>query len=148
MDSACSADAQTGRVRERVAGIIERDGRVLMVRQRARGVSGRHDGVEYLTLPGGGIDAGETPEDAVVREVHEEVGLKVLRASYLRRVEHPGGATSLFDVVVSAGSPTLGTDPELTCSCPRLVGMSWIAAPSRAEWSGEGVRSLLKVRLL
>lgn len=32
---------------------------------------GRHSG---WTLPGGGIDPGEAPEDAVVREVYEETG--------------------------------------------------------------------------
>lgn len=36
-------------------------------------------------LPGGGIDSGETPEEAVVREVFEETGLEVLVE---RRIGH------------------------------------------------------------
>ena len=139
----------TGPMRERVAAIIERDGLVLMVRQRAKGRAGRHDGFEYLTLPGGGINEGESPVEAVAREVGEEVCLRVVSASFLRRVEHleqRGGATSIFHVEVEEGPATLGFDPELPCDCPRLVGISWIAAPSRAAWDGDEVRSLLKVR--
>ena len=34
-------------------------------------------GGEYWSLPAGAIELGETPEEAVVREVWEETGLKV-----------------------------------------------------------------------
>lgn len=37
----------------------------------------QYPGGEYWSLPAGAIELGETPEEAVVREVWEETGLKV-----------------------------------------------------------------------
>jgi ADP-ribose pyrophosphatase YjhB (NUDIX family) len=51
-------------------GVIRRDGRVLLCR-----VAPGNLGVALWTLPGGGIEFGEAPEAAVVREVEEETGL-------------------------------------------------------------------------
>jgi 8-oxo-dGTP diphosphatase len=57
--------------RQRVAAyaVIVRDGDVLLSLIAPRIAPG-----EWWTLPGGGIDFGEDPADAVVREVHEETG--------------------------------------------------------------------------
>lgn len=58
--------------RQRIAAYayVERDGAVLLTRNSALGP---HPGV--WTLPGGGVDHGESPPDAVLRELQEECGL-------------------------------------------------------------------------
>jgi ADP-ribose pyrophosphatase YjhB (NUDIX family) len=58
--------------RQRVAAyaVILRDGEILLSR-----LSEAVTPDELWTLPGGGLDHGEDPRDAVVREVHEETGL-------------------------------------------------------------------------
>jgi 8-oxo-dGTP diphosphatase len=134
-------------MRQRVAALIERHGHLLVVRQRARGPSGRHDGALYLTPPGGGIEPGETPAEAVIREVREEVGLTATSATFVARVDHPGGWTRMYLVVVEPGEPALGVDPEIECDCPRLVGIDWVPAPPRAVWSSANALSSLKVEL-
>ncbi|HEX7887378.1 MAG TPA: NUDIX domain-containing protein [Phenylobacterium sp.] len=52
-------------------GILEQAGKIALVRVEKPGYPAWHD------LPGGAIDPGETPEQAVVREYGEETGLKV-----------------------------------------------------------------------
>ena len=54
-----------------VSAAIFRDGRVLIVRRARPPAHGLH------TLPGGGVELGETLEQAVIREVREETGLDV-----------------------------------------------------------------------
>jgi len=54
-----------------VSAAIFRDGRVLIVRRARPPAHGLY------TLPGGGVELGETLEQAVIREVHEETGLEV-----------------------------------------------------------------------
>lgn len=129
--------------RLRVAALIERDGQLLVAKQRARGQSGRHDGRFYLTPPSGGLETGETPVTAVMREVREETGLVVTRADYVSQIEHPGGSTILYRAWVDPGEPVLGVDPELACDCPRLVGLEWIDAPPVSVWTGPEAWSAL-----
>jgi 8-oxo-dGTP diphosphatase len=54
-----------------VSAAIFRDGRVLIVRRARPPANGLY------TLPGGGVELGETLEEAVVREVREETALDV-----------------------------------------------------------------------
>ncbi len=55
-----------------VSAAIFRDGRVLIVRRARPPVAGLY------TLPGGGVELGETLEEAVVREVREETALAIV----------------------------------------------------------------------
>jgi ADP-ribose pyrophosphatase YjhB (NUDIX family) len=54
-------------IRVAAYGVIVDDDRILLAHWRENGRSG-------WTLPGGGIDPGEDPVDAVVREIAEETG--------------------------------------------------------------------------
>ena len=54
-----------------VSAAIFRDGRVLIVRR------GRPPAHGLYTLPGGGVELGETLEGAIIREVREETGLAI-----------------------------------------------------------------------
>jgi 8-oxo-dGTP diphosphatase len=91
------------RLRERATAVLIRHGRILLM----RGPS-----LEAYLMPGGGIEAGETPVEAVARELREETGLVANRLEFLFRwesvtnrhhaflIEAPGEA-SLSDEVVS-----------------------------------------------
>ena len=65
-------DATTPSQRVAAYGICVREGDILLTRLSAN--TGRPGA---WTLPGGGIDHGEHPRDAAIREAHEETGLHV-----------------------------------------------------------------------
>ncbi|MGB8975646.1 MAG: NUDIX domain-containing protein [Pseudomonas capeferrum] len=58
----------TKTIRIAAALLIDPQGRTLLVRKR---------GTQAFMQPGGKIDAGETPVAALVRELHEELGLRI-----------------------------------------------------------------------
>lgn len=57
-------------IRIRVAGILVKEGDILLVRHEKNGRS-------YWLIPGGGVDFGETAEEALIREFQEEVGISI-----------------------------------------------------------------------
>lgn len=86
--------------------IISNDGKVLMIRNTY--------GHKLWTFPGGGIDQGETAEQAVKREVVEEVGVKVknLRkiGEFTITAEYKRDTVTVF--VASSGSNQFAIDDK------------------------------------
>lgn len=71
------------------AGIIYRDARVLIGQRRAED---RHP--LKWEFPGGKVEAGETPQEALVRELQEELSIEAEIGGELARYEHdyPNGS--------------------------------------------------------
>ena len=92
-------------MRTRSAAIlIQNDSLALIERHR--------DGLHYFSFPGGGVDAGETPEQAVVREVREELGVDVRVLRLAAKVWFRGNPQFFFLVEQVGGEFGTGTGDE------------------------------------
>ena len=109
-------------MRKRACGVLLKEGSVLLVRHV-------HDGHDYWTLPGGGVEEGEAPEDAAVREVEEETGIRARVVRFLCDNElHTavGDAVEKYYLMDGQGQePVRGTDPELKDGSQMIVEVGW-----------------------
>jgi 8-oxo-dGTP diphosphatase len=136
--AALEALAPARRQRLAAYALLTRDDRVLLTRISARG---HHSGA--WTLPGGGVDHGETPRDAVRREVREEAGLDVQVGALLGVHDvhfsgtAPDGRFEDFHGVhlVFAGTVDPGADPRVAEAGGTTDAVAWI--PVAAIGSGE-----------
>jgi mutator protein MutT len=83
--------------------IIDPEQRVLLCQ--------RND-IDRWNLPGGGVESGETPWEAVVREVREEVGLIVTIKRLLGVYAYPTANDVIFSFLCErvTGEPTLSDE--------------------------------------
>ena len=85
-----------------VVGLVHVEaGRLLVVRSRNK---------KAFYLPGGKIEAGESPEDALRREVREELGIELAGPAVLKRYVAP------------AYGEGEGAMVDMTCFTARLLG--------------------------
>ncbi len=111
--------------RSRSAGIVVEENQILLMH--------RHKlGKEYWVIPGGGIEPGETPEVAMVRELMEETSLKVEVTRLIYQDDFYHGETLFYSNYYFLGSsqggePTLGNSPEKEIM---LVSENWY----QPEW--------------
>ncbi|WP_258171171.1 NUDIX hydrolase [Paenibacillus sp. R14(2021)] len=86
-----------------------------------------HQDCGFWTLPGGGVEEGETLEEAVIREVKEEVNLYGKVQRLLFEDEYEYGPVYCFLVNVNGSQDALlGYDPELSTDKQIMKRLSWI----------------------
>ncbi|HUV43894.1 MAG TPA: NUDIX hydrolase [Dehalococcoidales bacterium] len=100
--------------------IVHRENRLLMVKHR-------QDGKEWWCLPGGGIEQGETPVEAAVRELREECGVVgTIVPEVSAFASSPQVSYYTFLVDIGNQEPRLGTDPEFGGESQLLVEVKWL----------------------
>jgi 8-oxo-dGTP pyrophosphatase MutT (NUDIX family) len=92
-------------MRKAVRAVVVKDDALLVMHRNKFGE-------EYYTLIGGGISVGETPEHALMREVHEETSLSVAnpRLVYVEQAGDPYGDQFIFLCDYSSGEVALSTE--------------------------------------
>ena len=111
-------------------GVVVRDGRVLLMQELAVG---------YWFFPGGHVEAGETPEGALVRELREELAVAATvgkRLGELENVWSQGGVehheiNHVFAVVIDADDP-VSQEPHLAAGWHRVADLPSVDVRPRA----------------
>lgn len=102
--------------------IIQNNNIALLERHR----QGRH----YFVFPGGGVDPGETPQEAAIREALEETGLEIALDRLVAEVTWKGNRQFFFLAHPVGGKLGTGTGPEFTTPPSNRKGTynsCWIA---------------------
>jgi ADP-ribose pyrophosphatase YjhB (NUDIX family) len=91
--------------RRRASAVVIKDNRILMVRITDRGQS-------WWCLPGGTVQPNETPEQAISRELYEELDLQVQprHRLYEALMPHEEGVDYGILIDLPARKPSLGID--------------------------------------
>ena len=108
--------------RDRSQAMVIRENKILLVKHQ---MCGR----EFFCLPGGGIEEGETPEEAAVRELKEEGGVEgriVRRLSIQFKSDNRGEVHTFLIQIPGDAVPSKGMDPELPHEEQTIVSVEWL----------------------
>ena len=119
-----------------VSAAVFRQGRVLIARRARAPLIG------HFTLPGGGVEVGETLAAALARELMEEVGVKAEIIAFNRHVEaiaHEGDRVRTHFVIASfvarwtSGEPCLSDEVDVVDWIDPVLAPPSPATPELAE---------------
>jgi len=116
-------------IRETARGVILRDNHLLLLRRTRQNSEGKID--NWLSIPGGGLDLGETPQQAVIRELHEELGITVKIDSFLAQQDVPSDESRHYYFLCSIleGEPHIQEQSEeyerMQGKIPNTYAVEW-----------------------
>lgn len=115
--------------RDRSQALVCRGDKLLLVEHILKGR-------DFFTLPGGGIEDGETPAEAALRELEEEAGVKGNIVRPLTVEYKPDMKSRIFSFLVEIPEdavPIKGSDPELPPEEQTIRDVKWLALNEIAE---------------
>ena len=115
-------------MRNRSLALVIRDGKILV--EKLLG-----DNRLFFTIPGGGIEEGETPEEAALRELKEECGLEGTIIRKLTEIYRLNGNTEyVFEICVPENQiPIVGFDPEAPKHDQPIKDVCWLSLAQMSE---------------
>lgn len=108
--------------RDRSQAFVCRNGKILLVEHIMKGR-------DFFNLPGGGIEEGENPEEAALRELEEETNVtgKILRPLTIEY--KPDLESRIFTFLVEIPEDAVaskGIDPEVSEEEQSIIGVAWL----------------------
>jgi 8-oxo-dGTP diphosphatase len=80
-----------------------RAGIVLIQEERVALIERHRAGLDYFVFPGGGVDEGETPEQAAIREALEELGVEVAIKQKVAEIQMGQKSSQVYFLVEQIG---------------------------------------------
>ena len=114
-----------------VAAVIERDDRRLLIGQR------RRDDTSPLKweFPGGKVENGETPEAALSRELHEELGATLQKCAEIARVRHKYAETANgLEIRFYAAEIASAPDPLVATVQKPFEQLAWVLPKELSQY--------------
>jgi len=129
----------------RASAIVVRDNKILLIHRKK-------EGREYWVFPGGGIEEGEKGEEAVLRELEEETGLKgkLIKLTFFDvnfGANHPFYLVEVNSSKVKLGGSELERNSENDWYNPEWVSLSKLSNLNLLPESAK-IKSASLLRLL
>lgn len=108
--------------RDRAQALVVRNEKILLVKHIM-------DEREFYCLPGGGVEEGESYEEAALRELKEESlvdGRVVRKLSIQFKPDNKGEVHTFLIEIDDDAVPGKGVDPEFTEEEQSIVGVEWL----------------------
>ncbi len=115
--------------RDRVQAMVVRNDKILLVKHRMRGR-------EFFCLPGGGIEPGESCEEAALRELKEESlvdGTIVRKLSIQFKPRNLGEVHTYLIEIADDAVAGPGVDPEFPPEKQTIIGVEWLSLEEIGE---------------